>query len=183
MEPQSAQAAARPLSSFMDVLLSDRYTSLRLIKNPFGDEIPPINPLKVQQFFTEGCLSRSCLMGIAGGGLGLLFGGFFFTMRPVDIDTTLPMWQQIKQSYKGFIPEVVQSAKSFAKIGFIFSLVECFIEKGRAAHDINNSVYAGCATGAALAYKSGPGAMLGGCAAFGIGSAVFEHFLGGHEAD
>lgn len=41
-------------------------------------------------------------------------------------------------------------------MGAMFAGSECVIEKVRAKHDIYNSVYAGCATGGALAHKAGP---------------------------
>lgn len=60
---------------------------------------------------------------------GVLFGAFFFTLKPVDVDTTRPFREQFKQQYKTFIPDVARSSKSFAKLGFIYSLVECFIQR------------------------------------------------------
>ena len=67
-------------------------------------------------------------------------------------------------------PTLIASYRSYAKgfgfMGAVFAGSECVIEKGRAQHDIYNSVYAGCATGGALAYRAGPRAMCAGCATF-----------------
>lgn len=50
-------------------------------------------------------------------------------------------------------------AKGFAAMGALFAGSECLIESYRAKHDMRNSVYAGCATGAILAHSGGPKAM------------------------
>jgi len=119
---------------------------------------------------------RSVMMGAGGGVLGILFGAFFFTMKPIETDTTLPFMQQVRASYRGFLPDVLQSAKNFAKLGMIYSLIECFIERARAVNDTKNAVYAGCITGAALARRAGPIGMVGGCTMFAAFSAAIEHF-------
>eukprot|EP00922_Rhytidocystis_sp_ex-Travisia-forbesii_P049712 GHVS01073975.1.p1 GENE.GHVS01073975.1~~GHVS01073975.1.p1 ORF type:complete len:233 (-),score=48.40 GHVS01073975.1:970-1668(-) len=182
--------------TYLDVFLSDRYRHLRLRPQTIGLDVGVletatptthsmflVSPAAVEKFFTEGCLCKSIVMGVGGGGLGVLFGSFFFAMKPMDVDTTLPFKQQIKESYKGFGKEVKSTAKSFAKLSFIYSLIECFIERERACHDITNAVYAGCGTGALLAYKAGPVGMAGGCAMFAAFSAAMEHFqpFGGHD--
>ncbi|PHJ21139.1 mitochondrial import inner membrane translocase subunit tim17 domain-contraining [Cystoisospora suis] len=157
--PSSPQAPPGTPETPMEIFLSKRYRTLNLA--PTGPLTPEQKQMqeqlrlqkKVETFFSEGCLVRSSLMGVGGGVLGVLFGAFFFTMKPVDVDTTRPFREQFKQQYKTFLPDVARSSKSFAKLGFIYSLVECFIQRERAVHDINNAVYAGCVTGAALAYS------------------------------
>jgi len=101
---------------------------------------------------------------------------FFFTMKPIETDTSLPFTQQVRASYKGFVPDVLRSAKNFAKLGMMYSLVECFIERARAVNDTKNAVYAGCITGAALARHGGAVGMVGGCSMFAAFSAAIEHF-------
>jgi mitochondrial import inner membrane translocase subunit TIM22 len=68
-------------------------------------------------------------------------------------------------------------AKGFGAMGALFAGSECAVEKMRAKHDIYNSVYAGCFTGAVLAHKAGPQAMCAGCATFAALSAAIDHFL------
>lgn len=62
-------------------------------------------------------------------------------------------------------------------MGAMFAGSECVIEKVRAKHDIYNSVYAGCATGGALAHKAGPKAMCAGCATFAAFSALIDKMM------
>eukprot|EP00386_Alphamonas_edax_P004476 GDKI01014120.1.p1 GENE.GDKI01014120.1~~GDKI01014120.1.p1 ORF type:complete len:204 (-),score=24.66 GDKI01014120.1:23-634(-) len=168
--------------SYLDVFLSERYRKLHFVRQLNKENQPPIDPQAVQKFFQEGCLVRSIMMGVGGYGLGLLFGSFMFTMRPVDIDTTLPFREQVKQSYKGMGTEVLASAKNFAKIGMVYSLVECFIERGRGRRDLPNALYAGCITGGALAWRGGPWAMAGGCSMFAAFSLGVEYFMHSNES-
>eukprot|EP00922_Rhytidocystis_sp_ex-Travisia-forbesii_P049714 GHVS01073977.1.p1 GENE.GHVS01073977.1~~GHVS01073977.1.p1 ORF type:complete len:260 (-),score=74.07 GHVS01073977.1:607-1275(-) len=202
----SSSGSPQRYRTYLDVFLSDRYRHLRLrppqaigLEDGGGGaesaaaaaasatssthSMFSVHPAAVEKFFAEGCLCKSIVMGVGGGGLGVLFGGFFFAMKPMDVDTTLPFKQQIKESYKGFGKEVKSTAKNFAKLSFIYSLIECFIERERACHDITNALYAGCGTGALLAYKAGPIGMAGGCAMFATFSAAMEHFqpFGGHD--
>lgn len=62
---------------------------------------------------------------------GLLFGSFFFTMKPVDVDSSLPLRQQLREQYRHFIPEVFGTARNFAKLGAVYSLIECTIDRVR----------------------------------------------------
>lgn len=69
-------------------------------------------------------------------------------------------------------------AKGFGAMGALFAGSECVIEKMRARHDMYNSIYAGCTTGAILAHSGGPKAMCIGCASFAAFSAVIDKFMG-----
>jgi hypothetical protein len=68
-------------------------------------------------------------------------------------------------------------AKGFGAMGALFAGSECVVEKFRAKHDVYNSVYAGCSTGAILAYSAGPKAMCIGCASFAAFSALIDRFI------
>ncbi len=68
-------------------------------------------------------------------------------------------------------------AKGFGAMGLLFAGSECVIEKVRAKHDIYNSVGAGCAAGAALAYSAGPKAMGAGCVTFAAFSAFIDKIM------
>uniref|UniRef100_A0A0G4GZ21 Mitochondrial import inner membrane translocase subunit TIM22 n=1 Tax=Chromera velia CCMP2878 TaxID=1169474 RepID=A0A0G4GZ21_9ALVE len=166
----------------MEVLLSPRYRRLQLGKEATEDDKAAWVQQRVSAAVSEGCVTRGIVGGVGGYVLGLLFGGFFFGMKPIEQDIShLPWREQIRQSYKGFIPEVVSSAKGFAKIGAIYSIVDCFVERERATKDTMQSVYSGCVTGAALAWNGGPGAMVGGCVFFATFSAVMDKFMGVHD--
>ncbi len=67
--------------------------------------------------------------------------------------------------------------KGFTVVGGLFTASECVVEKYRAKHDIYNVAYAGCATGAILAYNAGPKAMCAGCAGFAAFSTAIEKFM------
>merc|ERR1711904_119104 len=103
---------------------------------------------------------------------GLMMGGFMHTMQPINVDHTLSTAEQIKASYRGFGQSCSRMARGFAKVGVLYSAVECVIERERASHDVPNAVYAGCVTGGLLALQAGPQAMGFGCAGFAIFSAI-----------
>lgn len=55
---------------------------------------------------------------------------------------------------------------------------ECVIEKMRGKTDMMNSVYAGCATGAAFGMKQGPSAACFGCVGMAAFSAAMDKLMG-----
>jgi len=59
-------------------------------------------------------------------------------------------------------------------VGTVYSAVECTLEKVRGKRDIKSAVAAGFATGALLAYRAGPAAMLLGGGGFAAFSAIIE---------
>ncbi|CDJ47438.1 mitochondrial import inner membrane translocase subunit Tim17 domain-contraining protein, putative [Eimeria brunetti] len=128
----------------------------------------------VEKFFNDGCLLRAATTSIGGGLLGIVLGAFFFTMKPVDVDNSLGLRAQLRQQYKSFLPDVAATAKNFAKIGGLYSLAECIVDKARATHDVRGAVYGGCLTGAILAIKGGPRAMAVGSLGFGAFAAAME---------
>jgi len=84
---------------------------------------------------------------------------------------------QTKQILREMGSRTVSNAKSFAKIGSLFSLFECIVETHRARHDIVNTLAAGCLTGTTLSLKAGPKAALAGCLGFAAFSGAVEHFM------
>lgn len=162
----------------MEVLMSDRYRHLRI--GPRAELQDPQNFYQLVQTqpdkLFESCIVRSVFSGVAGLGLGALMGGFFHTMQPIDsaFDEKISFREQIRRQYKGFGANCVRMAKGFAKVGLVYSGIECAIERERAQRDIPNAVYAGCLTGAVLAYQAGPQAMGMGCAGFAAFSAIIE---------
>lgn len=167
------------VSDPMEVLMTDRYRYLRI--GPRTELQEPLSFYQLVQVqpdkLFESCLVRSVFSGVAGLGLGALMGGFFHTMQPIDhggLDEKISIREQFRRQYKGFGANCVRMAKGFAKVGLVYSGIECAIERERAQRDIPNAIYAGCLTGAVLAYQAGPQAMGMGCAGFAAFSAVIE---------
>eukprot|EP00887_Chlorella_sp_A99_P001415 scaffold8.g1415.t1 len=133
------------------------------------------------------CAVRTVLSCVMGAGLGVMFGLFMGTMdgAGLGIDGTLAVENQ-KQTVRQVARDMARNAgskslsyaKGFAVMGALFAGSECVIEKYRAKHDMYNSIYAGCATGAALAHSAGPKGMCIGCATFGAFSALIDRFMG-----
>mmetsp|Transcript_3674 Transcript_3674/g.9380 ORF Transcript_3674/g.9380 Transcript_3674/m.9380 type:complete len:178 (-) Transcript_3674:124-657(-) len=141
-----------------------------------GAEMPPpqIDPSRI----VDGCTARAALGGVGGGVMGLLMGGFFHTMQPMNVDTTQTSWEQIRQSYRGFGQACTRMSRNFAKVGVLYASIECFFERERASRDVPNAMYAGCVTGGVLAFQAGPQAMAFGCAGFAAFSAIIECAMG-----
>lgn len=68
------------------------------------------------------------LKGFALGGLFGLFLGSTSFAEPSPIPNSTVM-QLVKQAYKGVGTAMYKNAKSFGKIGAVFSVTECVIEK------------------------------------------------------
>lgn len=157
--------------------MTDKYRHLRI-----GPRTHLAEPLTFYQLIQvqpdklfESCIVRSIFSGVAGLGLGALMGGFFHTMQPVDsFNENLTFREQMRLQYKGFGANCVRMAKGFAKVGLVFSGIECAIERERAQRDVPNAVYAGCLTGAVLAYQAGPQGMAMSCVGFAAFSAIIE---------
>lgn len=120
-----------------------------------------------------------CGIAASGGyGLGILLGGFFHSMQPMDMQVDkLTTSEQIRLGYRGIGQASVRMAKNFSKVGMLYASSECIIEKERGVHDIANAVYAGCAAGGMLSMHGGPGAALFGCAGFAAFSGAIELFM------
>jgi import inner membrane translocase subunit TIM22 len=125
------------------------------------------------------------MAGVAGGGLGVVMsfvgwgfasggsmGGALNTPAYYDMSTK----DQLKASWKELATTSKRNMRDFAKIGAVYSLTECIIEKQRGRADIKNAVSAGCITGAYLGRASPQGAALG-CASFAAFSGAIEWYL------
>lgn len=179
----SDEEFAKPffVSDPMDILLTDKYKHLRV--GPRTELAAPLTFFELVQMqpdkLFESCLVRAAFSGVAGFGLGGLMGGFFHTMQPVDtFDDKLTFREQIRRQYKGFGANCVRMAKGFGKVGLVYSGIECAVERERAQKDIPNALYAGCLTGAVLAYQAGPQGMAMSCAGFAAFSALIEAVMG-----
>jgi mitochondrial import inner membrane translocase subunit TIM22 len=103
---------------------------------------------------TESCMFKAALSGIAGSGIGLVFGlfsGGYSNAVDKAVEMQGPASAKLRVGFKEAGLAMRPYAKSFAIFGVVFSGSECVVEKVRARHDLYNSIIAGCATGAILA--------------------------------
>lgn len=151
------------------------------MNNPDGSQ-PWLTPHRIQQIMTENCAVRSIFSAVAGGALGVFWsllvsgGGPFAPYQPSDA---------AKMKVMATLKEMGRNAKFYAKqfslIGLLFSGSECAIEQIRGKSDLYNGLTAGCFTGAALAWNTGPMNMAFGCAGFAAFSLVIDHLTQGKD--
>ncbi|KAL2760506.1 hypothetical protein ACRALDRAFT_1073671 [Sodiomyces alcalophilus JCM 7366] len=137
----------------------------------------------------DNCFAKSIMAGGMGFGMGGVFGMFmasmsydtpFHTAVPGGTATpvsSLPLRQQLKIGFKDMGSRSWSMARNFAKVGALFSGIECGIEGIRAKNDLYNGAAAGCLTGGILARNAGPQAAAGGCVAFAAFSAAIDAYM------
>lgn len=138
---------------------------------------------------SESCAFKTVLSGGAGFALGAFFSlmsaSFQYEdpMNRLTNDPNLSTRQKTSEFFKSTGRGMWRSGAGFAKVGALYSGVECCIEGFRAKNDITNAVTAGFISGAILARNSGPRAAAGGGLAFAAFSGAIDLFMRRESSD
>eukprot|EP00162_Nutomonas_longa_P009732 comp19447_c0_seq1/m.36883 comp19447_c0_seq1/g.36883 ORF comp19447_c0_seq1/g.36883 comp19447_c0_seq1/m.36883 type:complete len:204 (+) comp19447_c0_seq1:253-864(+) len=159
------------------------YYAVRGMTNPI-----PSDEQRASDFFLNSCMMRFLGAGVMGGVLGFGFGAFMQTLnfsssRPEDFPENATFRQQYRlmgiRTWKG----MKSSAKNFAIFGCAFAALECIVSKIRARQDVQNTLIAGCVTGAGMGAVAGPQGMGLGCASCAAMCVAMEWLFGLTGAD
>lgn len=96
------------------------------------------------------------------------------TPQPI---TSLPLKQQLRIGFRDMGARSWSMARSFGRLGALYSGIECGIEGFRAKNDFRNAIYAGALTGGIISRSGGPRATVIGALGFAAFSAAIEAWL------
>ncbi|XXG44829.1 hypothetical protein AAC387_Pa02g0078 [Persea americana] len=133
------------------------------------------------------CLTRFAGDSAAGAVMGSIFGyGPFFSTPSSRLYQTHLVSSHLgcfliwgsgllkKKGFKGSFADAGSSAKTFAVLSGVHSLVICVLKRLRGKDDVINAGVAGCCTGLALSFPGAPQALLQSCLTFGAFSFIIE---------
>ncbi|KAL0443308.1 UNVERIFIED_CONTAM: Chloroplastic import inner membrane translocase subunit TIM22-2 [Sesamum latifolium] len=131
------------------------------------------------------CLFRFAGDSAAGAFMGSIFGYgnhclcIVLSSSPLGSPGILlvllsTLWINQEEGLKGSFAEAGSSAKTFAVLSGVHSLVVCFLKRLRGKDDVINAGVAGCCTGLALSFPGAPQALLQSCLTFGAFSFIIE---------
>ncbi|RJE25991.1 hypothetical protein PHISCL_01676 [Aspergillus sclerotialis] len=132
----------------------------------------------------ESCASKTVMSGVAGFGMGAIFGLFMSSMS-YDSPMTpqnqqiadLPLRQQVRYGLKDMGSRSLSAGKNFGIVGALFAGIECCIEGFRAKNDLKNIAAAGCLSGGILGARAGPYAACAGCVGFSAFSTAIDWYM------
>uniref|UniRef100_A0A8C5J977 Mitochondrial import inner membrane translocase subunit TIM17 n=1 Tax=Junco hyemalis TaxID=40217 RepID=A0A8C5J977_JUNHY len=132
-----------------------------------------VGPSKMEEYAREPCPWRivddcggAFTMGAIGGGIFQAIKGF--RNSPVGVN------HRLRGSLTAIKTRAPQLGGSFAVWGGLFSMIDCSMVRMRGKEDPWNSITSGALTGAILAARNGPVAMVGSAAMGGILLALIE---------
>lgn len=124
-----------------------------------GNDAGPVVPYDGPLF----CVFKGVGDALAGSVMGSVFG--------------LGTGIYKKAGFKGALLEAGNSARTFAVLSGVHSLVTCSLKRIRGKEDAINAGIAGCATGLVLSTPGTPQALLQSCASFGLFSFLYEFLI------
>eukprot|EP00835_Amoeboradix_gromovi_P002791 NODE_165_length_16345_cov_0.329743.p7 type:complete len:158 gc:universal NODE_165_length_16345_cov_0.329743:9515-9042(-) len=130
--------------------------------------------MKMGTMISESCLAKSVLSGVAGYGLGLMFGLFMNSFHTPGVEQAASM--TVRGVLKDMKLSSLRSARQFGSVGLLFAGAECLMESMRGRKDTITTLSSGCLTGAYLGKETPTSAVIG-CGGFALFSLAIDHFM------